>query len=472
MSPVMRFRSCLRWRRGILGLGVLSLILAVACSSSVTPSTAQPTVAGDEIRATPPSTSEASPTETPTSVTASTTPTAPPPTQTEPTTAPSPTPVRTLPDLSEVPPVNLDVHSVPLEDVVFDTFDGSYVSLSDATPTLIERLKDAIAPIYTPQYSGPDGLDWLQDNDMVIGYESEGDAYAYPINILKFHELVNDSIDGVPVLISYCPLCASGVVYSRALDGDILTFGNTSALFEMDLVMYDPVSWSYWFQVLGEAIVGDLTEKRLTLLPSVTTTWAEWKRLHPDTNLLTGFQAGGPSFPGVYGSGPFPGSEDAAYESSLDRGDFRFPLSEEKLDDRLRPSERVLTVEVGSAAKAYPILLMGDIAVNDVIGGEPVAVFSGAGTFTAAAYLATVDDTVLRFRIEGRVYIDDQTGSTWNKSGVAVDGPMEGRRLEPAPSRSSFWVFHRRSHSGPGPVYTMTSFFSTSGPKASPGPKG
>ena len=266
---------------------------------------------------------------------------------------------------------------------------------------MIERLRDAIAPIYTPQYGGPDGLPWLQDNDTVIGYESESGAYAYSINVLNFHELVNDSIDGVPVPISYCPLCTSGVVYSRELDGNTLTFGNTSALYELDLVMYDHETGSYWFQVLGEAIVGDLTGKRLTLLPSVTTTWAEWKRLHPDTRLLTGLQPGGPPFPGrIYGSGPFPGSADAAYENSLDQGSFRFPLSEEKLDGRLRASERVLTVEVGSAA------------INDVIGGEPVVIFSGAGTLTLAAYLATVEGTVLRFRIEGRVYIDDQTGST------------------------------------------------------------
>ena len=308
----MRFRSSRRWRRGILGLGVLTLILAVACSASATPSTTRPTESIDEILTTPPSSPESSPRTTPT----------PRPTGTAPAAAPSPTPVPSLPDPSNVPPVNLEVHSVPLEDVVFDTFDGSYVSLREAAaPTLIERLRDAVAPIYTPQYGGPDGLPWLQDNDTVIGYESESSAYAYSINVLNFHELVNDSIDGVPVPISYCPLCASGVVYSRELDGNTLTFGNTSALYELDLVMYDHETGSYWFQVLGEAIVGDLTGKRLTLLPSVTTTWAEWKRLHPDTRLLTGLQPGGPPFPGrIYGSGPFPGSADAAYENSLDQG--------------------------------------------------------------------------------------------------------------------------------------------------------
>ena len=118
----MRFRSSRRWRRGILGLGVLTLILAVACSASATPSTTRPTESIDEILTTPPSSPESSPRTTPT----------PRPTGTAPAAAPSPTPVPSLPDPSNVPPVNLEVHSVPLEDVVFDTFDGSYVSLREA----------------------------------------------------------------------------------------------------------------------------------------------------------------------------------------------------------------------------------------------------------------------------------------------------------------------------------------------------
>ena len=87
-----------------------------------------------------------------------------------------------------------------------------------------------------PAYGALDALPWL-DDDLVLGYESGDDAYAYPINILNFHEIVNDTIGGVPVLITYCPLCFSGVVFNRELDGQALTFGNTSALFQPDLVM-------------------------------------------------------------------------------------------------------------------------------------------------------------------------------------------------------------------------------------------
>ena len=108
------------------------------------------------------------------------------------------------------------------------------------------------------------------------------------MNVLTLHEIVNDVIDGVPVLVAYCPLCFSGVVFGRELDGRVLTFGNTSALYQSDLVMCDHQTGSYWFQVGGEAVVGELTHSRLTLLPSTTMAWGEWKRLYPETRLLTG----------------------------------------------------------------------------------------------------------------------------------------------------------------------------------------
>ena len=114
--------------------------------------------------------------------------------------------------------VDVTVHSVPTENVIFDTFDGSFVRLSMASGELIEALRDAIRPIYSPGYGDATGLEWLKDGDLIIGYESEGGTYAYPIKVLNSRELVNDVIDNRPILVSYCPLCGSGVVYSRELD--------------------------------------------------------------------------------------------------------------------------------------------------------------------------------------------------------------------------------------------------------------
>jgi hypothetical protein len=137
---------------------------------------------------------------------------------------------------------------VSLDRIVFDTFTGSSVRLSDATNEMIERLRDAIWSIYEPGYEDVTGGGWLNDRDLVLGYVGLDAEYAYPIKMLNFHELVNDVIDGIPVLVTYCPLCGSGIVFDRQLGGEVLVFGNTSALFENDLVMFDYETESYWFQ--------------------------------------------------------------------------------------------------------------------------------------------------------------------------------------------------------------------------------
>ncbi len=122
--------------------------------------------------------------------------------------------------------IDLSRHSVPLADVHFDTFDGGSVPLSEIGERLVLSLVDAIPPIDEPRYEDASGGDWLEGNDLVIGYlGSKGGAWAFPVKILNLHEIVNDELEGTPVLISYCPLCLSAIVYDRRLDGRELTFG-------------------------------------------------------------------------------------------------------------------------------------------------------------------------------------------------------------------------------------------------------
>ena len=170
-----------------------------------------------------------------------------------------------------LPPLDLERQTVPLDQVFFDTFNGGTVRLDDASVSLIDSLRDAIAPLFFPDYDGVEGGDWLDPNDLVLTYVDEaGQAYAYPRKILNFHEVVNDELAGVPVLVSYCPLCRSGVVFDRRLGEATLIFGNTSALYESDLVMFDWQTNSYWWQVPGRAIVGTLAGEELAVLPSQT----------------------------------------------------------------------------------------------------------------------------------------------------------------------------------------------------------
>lgn len=358
--------------------------------------------------------------------------------------APAPTtpPASPSPDTSgrpytpSGPPPRLDTGSatVALDEVVFDTFRGGYIPLSEASDTVIESLRDAIRPIYEPAYESVEGGDWLKDDDLVIGYASASASYAYPVRMLNLHEIVNDYIDGVPVLVSYCPLCASGVVYNRELDGEVLLFGNTSALHESDLVMYDHQTGSYWFQVLGEAIVGPLSGKRLEMLPSATAPWGQWVERHPDTLVLSrDLGLGTPS--SRYDGNPFVG-----YGERVNDIGPPFPISP-ITDARLFPGARVFAVQVGDSHKGYALNRAGAWAADDVVGGLDIVVIGRDedGTAAAAAYFSEVDGRVLTWGLEGGVLTDIETGSEWSDAGLAVSGPLEGSSLRPVPSRTSMW---------------------------------
>ena len=339
------------------------------------------------------------------------------------------------PPLTGPPSLDKTIASVSLSDVVFDTFRGGFIPLSEASDSQIENLRDRIQPIYTPEYDGPEGGDWLDSDDMVIGFESESGAFAYPIKMLNLHELVNDVIDGEPVLITYCPLCASGVVYSRTLNDQALVFGNTSALYESDLVMFDHQTGSYWFQVLGEAIVGTLTGERLTLLPSMTVPWGQWKMDHPNTRILSKNMGLLNRFSG----NPYDRDSFAGYQSRVNRDQFAFPVSQDKLDSRLKSGDMVISIQVGETHRAYLLTGRPDEAINDDIEGKMVVVFIREGGPAGSAFFSESDDKLLTFEIDGGVITDNETGSQWNFSGLAVSGPLVGRKLEAVPSRTSFW---------------------------------
>ena len=334
--------------------------------------------------------------------------------------------------IGEVPDVDLSRHSVPLSEVYFDTFRASdrALPLDRADRDTILGLRDAIPPIHAPSYQTASEAGWLADDDLVLGYAAGGEAWAYALRILNYHEIVNDELAGEPVLISFCPLCFSGVVYSRTLGDEVLTFGNTSALYESDMVMLDYETGSYWWQVAGRAIVGELTDAELTPLPSTTTTWGAWRELHPETLVLsrdTGFAR-------PYERNPFLGFEDF-----LDRGRLAFPVSEAALDGRLLPGTKVLTLRIGDEARAYPLTGDAPAVVTDLIGGEPVVVFVNGEAQSGAAFSALLDGRPLTFTDRDGRAIDSETGSVWDAAGRGVDGTFQGAELAPLPVKTSFW---------------------------------
>jgi hypothetical protein len=347
---------------------------------------------------------------------------------------PSPTPEPIIVDLDAIPEVDTSQHTVPIEDVFFDTFRpvNRAVPLSEADPDLIRSLIDAIPPLYNPQFETAAEADrWLREGDFVLAYADGDEAYAYPINILNYHEIVSHTVNGRAIMATYCPLCRSGVVYDRTVQGESLVFGNTSALYESDMVMLDHKTGSYWVQVSGEAVVGPLSGERLTPLPSQMTTWGQWKTQYPHTLSLSP----NTGYPRNYNRNPFFG-----YREQLNAtGQFAFPVSDAVNDPRLQPGAVVLGVQIGDITRAYAIEQIGDGVINDTVAETAVVIFSAAEGPTGAAYSPLVDGRRLTFIwVDGTIQ-DEETGSMWNFSGQAIDGDLEGTQLDAFPVRSTLW---------------------------------
>ena len=178
-----------------------------------------------------------------------------------------------------------------------DFTDGDYVQL---------RRPDDIPPIYAPEFVAPEAAGW-PEGEPVVGLALNGDARAYPAGILYRRELVNDVVGGVPVLVSWCPLCYTALAHERRLDSATPVFGNQGALYRGAMTWYDHATGSVWSQPLGAAIAGPQAGRRLALLPAQLTTWGQWRVAHPDTLALA--EDGIPAAP--Y-RGPRPGEEHIA----------------------------------------------------------------------------------------------------------------------------------------------------------------
>jgi hypothetical protein len=304
--------------------------------------------------------------------------------------------------------------------------------------------KDRIPAITEPAF----GPDWgqtdfeLTDDDQIIGVERDGEARAYPMRILDWHEVVNDTFAG-PLLVTFCPLCGSGVTGVREVNGQETQFGVSGRLWMSDLVMYDDLTDSLWSQILAQAIRGPETGDRIELVPSTLTTLGAWREEHPETSVLLPPPISGTvgESDGVrdYGRDPYDGYEN------IDRIGVGYNDFE---DDRLHPKTLVIGIENGDAARAYPFPQVESAGgvVNDTVGGLPVVVATDPGD-SLVAYERTVEGETLGFeRVDARHL--RAGGSRWRVvSGRAVDGPFEGSRLTRANDVSpEFWFAWAQFH--------------------------
>lgn len=147
--------------------------------------------------------------------------------------------------------------------------------------------RDGIPAIDKPVFQQADSVDWLSDSDRVLGINMGGESRAYPVAILNWHEIVNDSIGGRPVVVTFCPLCNTGMAFDAEVAGETLTFGVSGLLFQSDVLLYDRETESLWSQIWSEAISGPYKGRKLEQIPLEHTSWAAWRDKYPDTQLLS-----------------------------------------------------------------------------------------------------------------------------------------------------------------------------------------
>jgi hypothetical protein len=294
------------------------------------------------------------------------------------------------------------------------------------TPLPRDGIPAIVDPAFASDWSGLDpeggGDPTLPDETAVIGIERGGSARAYPLRVLDWHEVVNDDFGG-PIAVTYCVLCASSVVAERVVAGEPTTFGVSGRLWRKNLVMYDSATESLWSQIHATAIQGPQTGDRLDIVRSRLSSWGEWRRSHPGTDVLL----------------PPPRS------GTIDGRGGRFPYFESKYgyEEELQlvgagsegdPGVRTMVVGVsdGAAARAYPFDAVEERGVvTDTVGEIPVVVAVTPGG-ALVAYDRRLDGRGRAAAPAGERHFE-MAGSRFERStGVAVDGPHEGVRLERA----------------------------------------
>ena len=304
--------------------------------------------------------------------------------------------------------------------------------------------KDGIPALKDPQFVSISEADaWLKPAEPVILVQVGEDARAYPIQILIWHEIANDTVGDEPLVVTFCPLCNTAIAFKRTVKGQVLDFGTTGRLRYSNLIMYDRQTETWWQQATGEAIAGELTGTQLEFYPATIISWQDFKISFPQGRVLsreTGYLRD-------YGENPYVGYDDVNHPPFLYEGP--------PIPDRLPPVARVLTIDLNGEAVAYPYETLEKLSVvNDTVGGEEIVVIWQAGTVsplnsattgsgrdvgTAAAFARLINDQVLTFAFQGGVIKDRQTGSTWNMLGLAIDGELAGKRLTSVISINHFW---------------------------------
>jgi hypothetical protein len=329
---------------------------------------------------------------------------------------------------------DISKHSVPLSEIQIVLPKGSFPTLD------------------FPNFVGKqEGLNMFFSKEPVIAIEIDGIAKAYSLNILTMHEISNDLLNDVPILVTYCPLCNSGIVYLRKIEyngkENLMEFEPSGMLRNSDMVMLDRNTETLWQQLMGVAIVGELDKKELDILPSLIISVEEFFNRYPQGEILskkTGFSDNEDH----YGTNPYKNYDDEnakPYE--------RF-FNSDKIDKRLPPMERIVDIEDNGKYKIYTFKDIEKAGVlNDSFKTKDVVLFHQSGTIsildesdistskdigTIAVFNRKLDGKKLSFEKINGVFKDLQTKSSWDITGICYEGKLKGKQLKIEPHSNHF----------------------------------
>lgn len=234
--------------------------------------------------------------------------------------------------------------------------------------------KNGIPAVDRPRFLPAAQAKFLAPDDRVLGMRRNGVAKAYPIAILNWHEIVNDEFGGEPVVVTFCPLCGSGMAFLATVGGKRLDFGVSGLLYNNDVLLYDRETQSLWSQLLTRAVTGKFKGTSLVPIPITQTTWGDWKKREPETRVL---------------------SRDTGYARDYATDPYRGYALSDELMFRIRhrsavfhPKERVVGVEINGQSKAYPFVELAKTRgeIRDSVGGRPITIRFDRKHQTGAAF--------------------------------------------------------------------------------------
>jgi hypothetical protein len=315
--------------------------------------------------------------------------------------------------------------------------------------TVAER--DEVMAIHAPIFASPENIDWLSPQSPLIVIEHANETRAYPLAVLLYHEVVNDTFQGVPIAVTFCPMCNSAIVYIRQVENRVLNFGVSGKVRHSGFIMWDKETESWWQQFTGKAIMGMYTGTMLEIMPAKVVSLGVFAEYYPDGKVLIG-DADQPWM--MYGT---------LFEDFIGYDSRSEPFYYETAPDtRLPAMERVLAAVIHEQPVAYPFgLLAEQRVINDSVQGMPVVAFWQPGAASvldhyslsysrdvgmAVLFYRDLDGQTLTFYAENGIILDKETGSEWTIFGKAIAGELAGSALMQPACFPHFWFAWANAH--------------------------